>query len=273
MDINISEALKVLFDPDETAAFGNSKYDVSNIYSPFLSIGREPIFYSLNPIETGTRKCDANVSAYRNFLMEMDSVPLEEQMDKMDLLKVPYSVAIGSGNKSIHFVLCLQENLSHEKWEHLNNWIHKALPFIDHNTKAESVWTRYPESIRPETGKIQELAAVGFRWSLYHVESFLKSQCSEPEWSTAPKGPLIIPKAKGRLRLDTYARIDGNYENVEGRNCALFAAACDMLQKGYAADEAYTKLRDNFPFDHTFDEQEFSRSIKSAVKTIQGNTP
>lgn len=273
MDTNteILEALEILFDDDECAAFGQNVTEVTRIYNNRLSVGNKPVFYSLNPIKPNTRKCDENVQTYRNFLMEIDSLPLDQQMSKMGSVGMPYSVVTYSGGKSYHFILCVEEDLPLELWEHYTAWIHAALPFIDHATKPESVWTRYPNTVRPDTGKIQELQFLGFRYPLATVKAALAKLAPEPPVSTPLPTLFVIPKYKARLRLTTLGCIDGNY--IEGRNISLFKAVCDMYRCGYREEEIFDKLYQNFPFDHSleknaFDEREFARTIKSAIRQV-----
>jgi hypothetical protein len=263
------EVMRVLFNEGEYAAFGQTVYDVRNVCDPFQTVAQKPlpVYTSLNPIMRRTTKCDANVSTLRNFLFEIDSMPLIEQIGVMEGKGVPYSVITYSGGKSYHFVLSLEEELPLDLWEHYMTWIHRALPFIDHAPKAESVWTRYPEAIRPDTGRVQEVETITDRMPLGALRAALLRLIPEPE-ITAPLGaPKTIPVARCRLPLTTLARIEGHYSD-HARNHELFVAAISMYERGWQEVEIHEALLTNFPFDATFEEREFNRTIKSAISSV-----
>src|SRR4051812_43576848 len=55
------------------------------------------------------RRADCNVSAFRNILVEMDSVPLAEQWTVIRDCGMPFTTSVYSGGKSIHFVISLSD--------------------------------------------------------------------------------------------------------------------------------------------------------------------
>jgi len=61
-------------------------------------------FFVINP---ATSRRNADVTAHYNFLIEMDSIPLEEQLTVVQLSRVPFTTCVYSGGKSYHFILSL----------------------------------------------------------------------------------------------------------------------------------------------------------------------
>ena len=190
---------KVLFDEGDSICAG-SMYtsDVGPICS-----APGPEFFSVNPLaldrdhlhflkdsydENRGRRADMNVTSYRNFVFEMDSIPVDDQLAIYEACRIPFSTLVYSGGKSVHAVLSLEEPLDVEPhtqdgvmyykkvWERLAaaiDWDAKAagysLPdgkpsFVDSACKNPSRFTRFPNSIR-NNGEEQSLLMVGSRIS------------------------------------------------------------------------------------------------------------
>ena len=68
------------------------------------------------------RRADANCVSYRNFMLEFDTVngrqlSRDEQIQLMEgKYRIPYSTAVWSGNKSVHFVISLSEPIKEKQW-------------------------------------------------------------------------------------------------------------------------------------------------------------
>ena len=111
--------LSTLFMPGEEVCFSPDKYARKSV--PWESLGPEMVLESqgekvkekyrytkvseddiilvaINPIKG--EKEDANVTAFRTFLVEIDDGDIYEQKQYIDVLKMPYSVCVFSGNKS-----------------------------------------------------------------------------------------------------------------------------------------------------------------------------
>ena len=114
-----------------------------------------PILCALNPIK-GYRE-DLNCTSFRNFLVEMDTGSLQDQLAYVKQLGMPYSAAIFSGNKSIHFLLSLDQDLPSESvYRTISEWILSIVTLADQQTKNPSRSIRIPGAFR-EPGKQQQL--------------------------------------------------------------------------------------------------------------------
>lgn len=166
--------LKVLFDDGQHSCFGNttSSYKVSSVFSSpqpteFVclnalnaSVDNEPSKPWHAP--TLPRRADCNVICFRNFLIECDTLPIDTQLQLMADIKLPYSTAVYSGGKSVHFIVSLQQpldDIDHYRWlaKQLMDMISQKMP-IDVSTKNPSRLTRLGGSWRKDKEqKILEL--------------------------------------------------------------------------------------------------------------------
>lgn len=70
-------------------------------------------FVAINPaIEEGINKTSENVAVLRNFLIEFDKLPLDEQIPFMESTKIPWSACVFSAGKSYHFIISLKEPIN-----------------------------------------------------------------------------------------------------------------------------------------------------------------
>jgi hypothetical protein len=105
------------------------------------------ILCALNPIK-GYRD-DLSCTAFRNFLVEMDTGSIDDQLAYIKKLGMPYSAAIFSGNKSVHFLLSLDKDLPSENvYRALAEWILNIVTLADQNTKNPSRSIRVPGAYR-----------------------------------------------------------------------------------------------------------------------------
>ena len=179
-----------MFKPGETICVSPNKYgyhsvplsmamgDSVTLVSPtdgveIIKIPSEEVtLLALNPIK-GFRT-DANCTAFRNFLVEMDYGPLDQQLVYIKTLKMPYSAAIFSGNKSIHFLISLDRDLPSEKvYRVFSEWILNVATLADPNTVNPSRSIRVPGAFR-EPGKLQTLVEFNGPVKLDDLTNWLK---------------------------------------------------------------------------------------------------
>lgn len=180
-----------LFNIDEQTVYGETGATSPKILPPVNT----PEFFCINPIDTikdhawmlnpskydenTPRRADLNVSCFRNFLFEMDSIPLDDQLTILNSVDIPFTSLVYSGGKSIHAILCINDLdiIPHTVMgiqEYKNIWIRIAsyidisakrqgfnyptnkTSFIDQSCKNPSRFSRAPDFIR-NTGKKQEL--------------------------------------------------------------------------------------------------------------------
>lgn len=111
------------------------------------------------------RRADANVICFRNFLIEIDDMPLDKQIPYVKGL-LPVSSVVYSGKKSYHFIISLREPCEdYNEYMQISEALHKHLPKSDSATKNPSRLSRLPNVMRPDTGKSQNLVYLGQRIS------------------------------------------------------------------------------------------------------------
>lgn len=170
----ITDFLRVLF--------GNS--DWQTCFTPdkkgteiFPFPDSEDLFFSINELDghrdhnptesyhrsDKPRRADHNVVCLRNFLIELDEMPISEQQDYV-YAHVPTTASVHSGGKSIHFIISLEEPLaSIDDYREVAERLHLLLPKADPACKNPSRLSRLPGRIRPDTGKEQSLLQLGAR--------------------------------------------------------------------------------------------------------------
>lgn len=201
---------KTLFRPGEYSCFGslyssnvsevpleeylNSENVRSRGYHEFYCInplnGEQDFGYLAKPDrdEYTPRRADINVTAYRNFVFEIDSTDLESQMKLLKASKLPWSAIVYSGGKSYHAVLALENALEasyhtvegvtlYKKiWKRIAAFLDElghsmklplvkdAVNFVDPTSQNPSRLTRFP-NFRRDTGKFQKIVHLGDRVS------------------------------------------------------------------------------------------------------------
>jgi len=160
--------LKLMFRPGETICPHHTKYayhsiPLENAFKEEVTmVPRDPnrnfeyvssdklLLVALNPIQ-GFRN-DADCTAYRNFLVEMDTGAIDEQLEYVKRYEIPYSAAIFSGNKSIHFVISLDQDLPSEKiYRFFSEWILNIITLADPNFKERAHTRRRARSWQVST--------------------------------------------------------------------------------------------------------------------------
>ena len=114
--------------------------------------------------QLNVNKTSENVFILRNFLIEFDQLPLEEQIPFMKKIGLPYSACVYSGGKSYHFIISLKEPLYHHAGELKSNGLlqYKDIFYRIHflceekNDRACSDparFTRFPNALRSNTAQ------------------------------------------------------------------------------------------------------------------------
>lgn len=172
MNLTLENFLKTLLDGESTCfspdALGT---EVSTKVLP------TDLFFSINALNPTTdlapsqpyhnvnrpRRADVNVTCFRNFLIEIDTLPLDQQIEYVTS-KVPVTSIVYSGGKSYHFIISLEAPvLNIEQYQVLAKRLHKLLPLADKSTKNPSRFSRLPFRTRPETGLEQKLVQLNTR--------------------------------------------------------------------------------------------------------------
>lgn len=261
MGLNLDQFLAALFEPAHLVCFTDQPHgyraydrpldrDIFFSVNSLLSIDKQPTkpWHATNT----ARRADCNVAEYRNFLLELDNMPLKDQVSYVsDLL--PYTSCTYSGGKSHHFIISLQEPLkTAEAYSQLARRLHKYVPAADPTTKNPSRLSRLPFRVRPETGKEQVLVYLGDRISFSELDALL------------PQLPVYAPKTPEQTRmLVTPMLLRAAHEpdavmqefNIGGRNALFFwlHKRCEELgleetAKSHFVSMAYSNLRSKVGF-------------------------
>lgn len=276
--------LNLMFRPGETVCVSHNKYGYHSIplqnaldgtvtlVSPnpdreFEKVDSDILtLVSLNPIR-GWRD-DASVTAYRNFLVEMDYGPLPEQLAYAKAIGLPYSAVVFSGSKSLHFLISLDQDLpSYDVYYLMAEWTLGIATAADQNTKNPSRQIRIPGAYR-EPGKKQLIVEHKGPTSLKVFSEWL---AAHPGAKPKPPEKREISKEWDPKKLKGWVskRLqDGNIGAKQGRNKEWFAIACEFALAGYNEDDTMDILSAYFVPDRDFKEKEWKTSIKSAFKYI-----
>lgn len=109
------------------------------------------------------RRADCNVVCYRNFLIELDNMPLEEQITYVKS-RVPVTSIVYSGGSSYHFIISLETPLqNYEEYMNVAKRLLLLVPEADPTCKNPSRLSRLPTRVRPDTDKVQSLVYLNSR--------------------------------------------------------------------------------------------------------------
>lgn len=235
--IDMSKFLNTLFDPAETTCFSENCFDTTLTQTPKPN----DLFFSINPMHTSRK--DANVTCFRNFLIEIDSMPLSKQI-KYVQSKLPIDLItsiVFSGSKSYHFIISLETPLgSLEDYKSVALRLHKLFPEADSTSKNPSRFSRLPYRIRPDTGVQQELIRLGTR---VPTDSFIASL---PVLNVTPTtAKLTTSKAWISTNLSFALEHPDQYmleRGFAGRNHFFFYVYNRLVDEGFQAPEIKTQI-------------------------------
>lgn len=151
--------LNTLFDDDDQIFVGPDLY--SGVVLNKKDIVPEQ-YFCINACGEDRKK--ANIKKFRNFLIEIDEIPgTKEPMPHRDQIlligkkyKVPYSTYVDSGNKSIHFIISLEEPLDGiEEYEFVADWIKNIVIEADRSVLVPEKLSRFLGGTNSKTQKEQ----------------------------------------------------------------------------------------------------------------------
>lgn len=255
--MSINDFFSVLFDKDESTCFSDTPKGTA-IYWKGLVRPERDAFFSINPIDWATdhkpteswhhpqkpRRCDDNVTCFRNILIEIDNLPVDEQKRYIDSINLPYSTAVFSGSKSVHYIISLQTPLTNRaEYDKLVRRVYKAVGSVDPSCKNPSRLSRVPGHMRSDTQKEQILLAVHDRMPNAFIESWLAERGVndiESDWEEIPRIGMqnqsfssLTAATKNFLMVGA----DAGKWNME-----LFKAAADLCRNGWTLAEATDEL-------------------------------
>jgi hypothetical protein len=200
------------------------------------------------------RRADCNVAQYRNFLLELDGMPLEEQ-EKYVRDLVPVTSVTYSGSKSNHFIISLEQPLSglpeYQLWARR---LHKLVTKADHTTKNPSRLSRLPFRVRPETGLEQKLLHLGARIPNSELEALLPNLPAPQKRSPEENRIMVTPQLLRAVQEPDAAILDFN---LNSRNMFFFwlynrfqDLGLSLEARQHFVDTAYSNLRNKADFNY-----------------------
>jgi len=277
---DLQAILDLMFEPDQEVCVSNTQWAYHSIpqtsilsgevtlVSPNQKVGIQKVkteeltLLCINAAK-GFRK-DGNITSCRTFLFELDVGSLKSQIDYVKTLNLPTSASIYSGNKSIHFLVVLEEPLDLATYRKIYQWALNIGTLFDQNCKNPSRSVRIPGVIRSDTGKKQTLIELKSRVKLENFMTWLN------------KYPHLRPKEREERKSLTS---ENSYDNLSewfkkqlrdgidfsgGRNKTWFNLACDLAKSRYSELEALEILEQYFVEENSFKYREFETTIKSA---------
>lgn len=254
--MSIIEYYKTLFDPEDKVCWGATKYDTASRPIRYVEVDEQ--FVCLNALK-GTR-ADANVTKFRNILIEFDKTSLEQQL--ADVRQIPYSTLVFSGSKSHHAVISLEDPIPDETtYRRVVATLYERIKTYQPDTSAinPSRFTRAPEAYRAGN-VVQSLLEVKGRVKNADFFAWLGPLKPEPKLKPVVRGTRILPISAVMFLKHGVA---------ENRNRAVFKNACIMLRAGYSIDECISLCSE--AVDLSF--KELRATIKSAAKIVAKEIP
>lgn len=256
---------EVWFNPDEYVCFSKDKYGTYATSILKHLEHKHKQFVCINPITQGRTRKDTSVSQYRNILVELDSLPKEEQLKLISNLAMPYSTVTDSGGKSLHFVISLAESVPDESYyRQLSKAIlAKVGNFADQKTFNPSRFSRLPNGLRKTDAEpvVQKLLEVKERVPLQDLLSWLGN------FEIKTYNKPIVQEAKIQYCTPFVKNVlmfGHSMGQTLGRNNMIFRAACDLARQGFSESQIATILEPTTDLDET----EFLRTIQSAFQNV-----
>jgi len=221
---NIEDFYATLFDPEDYVCWSPNPYGVQSRPVTDLMNSTANCFFSINPLKG--KRCDANVTSYRNILLEFDTISLTEQLKL--IATIPHSTLVYSGGKSYHAIISLEEACAtKDDYDKLVRRIYDRLPDVDKSAKNPSRFSRAPGAKR-DSGAVQDLIEVKEQVTRNELEAWLGPDVIEEAYSI---GNSDAAHSQGRLNANTlWFLADGAEEGKWNKH--LFMAALDLARCG-----------------------------------------
>lgn len=222
---------------------------------------------AINPIDGWKR--DSNVTVYRNFMLEFDDGPLDEQMAYVNSMGLPYSAAVYSGNKSMHYVVSLQQPCNETIWRFTMQWMLNILFKADSQNKSPSRGVRFPENKRKNGKKNwQKLVHLRERITQEDLNNWLsrfpdkkpKIKVQEP----VEHGNIITESDVPVFVIETLKKLESGEQ--PNRNSSWFKLAAFLYKAGMPQDRTEMLFEKYFIEEDDFKKGELDNCIRSAYK-------
>jgi len=217
---------------------------------------------SINPLKGDSRN-DDNVTAFRSFLIEMDSGSLAEQKSYIEASGLPYSLCVFSGSKSLHYAVTLEHDLpSLEVYKFYAEWLLKTLPLADQMTKNPSRGIRIPGVQRP--GKYKQ-TLVEARGRVTHNQ-FLAYLSKHPDKKPQPEAVEKFEfKEQNVKSMAGWVKkgLTQGFDMSRGRNGTWFSVGYEFGKCGYDLETTFETLEPLYEPEPTFKEHEWRAAVSN----------
>jgi len=281
----IEKYYATLFDPEEglCLAYNAQGRNVTPVATALAFPKYTDLQYiAINPLLN--YRLDDNVTAYRNFLFENDNISLQEQNDLIKASGLPYSAAVYSGNKSIHFLVSLETPLENRAmydfvWRWIFNILCKDLPEekqFDKKTKNPSRFSRTPGGTNV---KVDDQGVEFHRkeQKILKVNGRIPDQTMNDWLVKHPEQMPVVKKYDHSIALSSTAQpmwlsnwtqhlLDEGIFNGK-RNDEWFKMAFDFIECGFQCEEALGYVEIHAKNLGDFPRKEIETTFKSAYKT------
>jgi hypothetical protein len=231
----------------------------------------EIVLCAINPIKG--EKNDANCMALRTFLIECDDGDIYDQKKYIESLNMPFTVCVFSGNKSLHYGIVLNEELTTiELWRDINEWILAIVSKADQQNKNPTKSIRFPGNKRTDgKGLVQSLVELRERVDLDVLLDWLDRKPElNPRLNRPKRRPLgDMEVADTSIPKWMAEKLSEGVGQMGSRNKEWFMMAMEMAKRGNSEEEIVRGLGPHFTPEHDFTLREWHTTIKSAIKRVE----
>ncbi len=274
---DIENFLKLFFYEGEYACFGLNMIESSYIvdWQEHLKSEHINLFerVSLNPLVMNRQ--DSNVTSFRNFMIESDTLTVAESIEHIKLSGIPFSCCVFSGNKSMHFYICLEEDIGDiHTYKFVGKWILNILgakdDIVDNCTFTPSRMARLGYVTNNKTGKKQSCKIIRKKIPNKELEEFLLKHLEfKPiaikkeniKRSTTPNVHLLNSWTYYVLKEGIYSK---------KKNNTYYQLAHNFYEAGFDEQQCFDYICKNSYniINGDFSEKELRLTIASAYKKL-----
>lgn len=244
--------LTVLFDKNQKTCFARQTFEnnlfpairnFNGVAGTVIEYSPPTSFFVINALEGGRKNSD--VVCFRNILVEMDTLSLEEQAKLIHDVEMPFSTQVFSGNKSYHYIISLETPLANlVQYQRLVKRVYAAVgrELVDTACGNPARFSRMPGGVRDD-GAQQTLIYTGARIPNSDIESWLEKRGIKKEDDIeAPNQPPTLLGDEYALSPKTGFFLEWGAAKGQWHQ-ALLHAANDMARCGFTLDQTTTRLR------------------------------
>lgn len=249
----MKEYLEMLFDSGEYGCVASSLKNVSTSLIEGHIFRPAEQWIVANPLRPHTTRCIANITSFRNFVIEIDNRSLDDQEYYITAMGLPWTTCTFSGSKSYHYVVCLTHNIGSQKYR---EWARKIGHIIDCDTSClqPANFTRLPGAIR-DNGAEQTLVDIRDRHYPDDFELWINKH-----YKHKTKLDNDVIKFPQNAKLSNWARKilkEGIRRGGKPRHIKLLQITLDLHKAGLNKDLSFDLLKKcylDYNGDKTIDE-------------------